>query len=157
MKRIVVLLRVVVLMMVVMATSVAPAFAVGGWVAHQKIDPITGNTVDVYCRGGDQAVYAVGVPQYEATDRNANRWVCKGSGSDARPYDDKTDFVNGWVANRKTDPITGNTDDVYCRTGDRPLYTAGEGQEIVAADRNSNRWVCISDGNKARPYDDRIF
>jgi hypothetical protein len=92
MKRIVVLLRVVVLMMVVMATSVAPAFAVGGWVAHQKIDP-----------------------------------------------------------------ITGNTDDVYCRTGDRPLYTVGEGQEIVAADRNSNRWVCISDGTKARPYDDRIF
>jgi len=88
MKRIVVL-TVVVLLMVVMVTSVAPAFAAGGWVAHQKTDPITGNTNDVYCRAGDQAVYAVGVPEYEAADRNGNRFVCIGSGSNARPYDDR--------------------------------------------------------------------
>jgi type II secretory pathway pseudopilin PulG len=158
MKRIVVvLLTVVVLMMAVMATSIAPAFAAGGWVATLNRDPQTSENVYIYCRAGDQAVFAFAGPQYAAADRNANRWVCDPSGSDDRPYDDKTAFAGGWVANRKTDPITGNTENIYCRTGDQPLYTVGEGQDIVAADRNANRWVCISNGNKARPYDDRSF
>jgi hypothetical protein len=73
---------------VVMATSVAPAFA-GGWVAHQKTDPITGNTGDVYCRAGDQAAYALTSQEYAATDRNDNRWVCISNGGNGRPYDDR--------------------------------------------------------------------
>jgi hypothetical protein len=76
-------------MMVVMATSVASAFAVGGWVAHQKTDPITGNTGDVYCRAGDQAAYAWTSQEYAATDRNDNRWVCISNGGNGRPYDDR--------------------------------------------------------------------
>jgi hypothetical protein len=160
MKRTVVLPTVVVLMVVVMATSVSPAFA-GGWVATKQLDPQTSLTTYVYCRAGDQAtwIFAIQDYDYSAVDDNANRFVCLRGGDPDRPYDDKTAFGGGWVANEESEPVIGGTVIRYCRTGDTATFTYDKSQRYLNADRNGNFWVCVSNGSGPRPqiYDDRIF
>jgi len=154
MKRRIVMLSVGALMVVIIATSVAPAFA-GGWVATQQINPFTSETVYIYCRAGDTAVFASNSQEY-AADSNGNFWVCQRTGSN-QLYDDKTAFAGGWVANRVYDPVIGGSVTIYCKTGDQADFIYGKSQEYWDTDRNSNFWVCVHNGSNVRLYDDRIF
>ena len=71
-------------------------------------------------------------------------------------------FAAGWAPATYIDPTTGETryvidpntgNNIYCRTGDQAVT----GPDTLGVDRNGNGWWCIHNGQKNRPYDDKLL